>query len=184
MNSSTTEGVVSKRRPRQNIFSLILGHSKSSSSSISLPPRTIGFSMVDGKKRSNSSSSSARLLRSAMELTRRSKSFTSRHNNSNSSSHRGKKSKSFVKGQRAFYRSTRGIEKVTVVGVHHDAKLVPYYTIQLRDGKEKQTDGTIAKGRAEVEPTGGVAAAAERSRLRPRSGADPKVLGLTMIPIP
>jgi hypothetical protein len=25
--------------------------------------------------------------------------------------------------------------------VHHDSKLVPYYTVQLRDGKEKQTDG-------------------------------------------
>lgn len=73
-----------------------------------------------------------------MELTRRSKSFTSRHNGSST---RGKKLNTFVKGQRAFYRSTRGIEKVTVVGVHHDAKLVPYYTIQLRDRKEKQTDG-------------------------------------------
>jgi len=27
------------------------------------------------------------------------------------------------------------------VGVHHDAKLEPYYTIRLRDGKEKQVDG-------------------------------------------
>jgi len=27
------------------------------------------------------------------------------------------------------------------VGIHHDAKLEPYYTIKLRDGKEKQTDG-------------------------------------------
>lgn len=74
-----------------------------------------------------------------MELTCRSKSFTTRYHKSASS--RGKNSKAFVKGQRAFYRSNRGIEKVTVVGVHHDAKLVPYYTIQLRDGKEKQTDG-------------------------------------------
>jgi len=30
---------------------------------------------------------------------------------------------------------------VTVVGVHHDAKLEPYYTIKFRDGKEKQMDG-------------------------------------------
>ena len=46
-----------------------------------------------------------------------------------------------MKGQKAFYRSSKGICKVTVVGVHHDAKLEPYYTIRLRDGKEKQVDG-------------------------------------------
>ncbi|KAL7441519.1 hypothetical protein ACHAXH_004686 [Discostella pseudostelligera] len=143
MSSSTAaDGVVCKRRPRQNIVSLILGHSRGSSSTISLPPQTNFHSVGDGKKKrrpSSSASASTRLLRSAMELTCRSKSFTTRHNNSASS--RGKNSKTFVKGQRAFYRSNRGIEKVTVVGVHHDAKLVPYYTIQLRDGKEKQTDG-------------------------------------------
>jgi len=47
----------------------------------------------------------------------------------------------FVKGQKAFYLSIKGIVKVTVVGIHHDAKLEPYYTIKLKDGKEKQTDG-------------------------------------------
>jgi hypothetical protein len=46
-----------------------------------------------------------------------------------------------LKGSRAFYRGPKGIEKVTVVGVHHDAKLEPYYTIKFRDGKEKQMDG-------------------------------------------
>eukprot|EP00574_Skeletonema_japonicum_P009140 CAMPEP_0201717846 /NCGR_PEP_ID=MMETSP0593-20130828/3525_1 /ASSEMBLY_ACC=CAM_ASM_000672 /TAXON_ID=267983 /ORGANISM="Skeletonema japonicum, Strain CCMP2506" /LENGTH=663 /DNA_ID=CAMNT_0048208019 /DNA_START=209 /DNA_END=2200 /DNA_ORIENTATION=+ len=46
-----------------------------------------------------------------------------------------------AKGQKAFYRSSKGICKVTVVGVHHDAKLEPYYTIRLRDGKEKQVGG-------------------------------------------
>ena len=30
---------------------------------------------------------------------------------------------------------------MTIAGVHHDAKLEPYYTIRFRDGKEKQTDG-------------------------------------------
>jgi hypothetical protein len=46
-----------------------------------------------------------------------------------------------LKGSRAFYRGPKGIEKVTIAGVHHDAKLEPYYTIRFRDGKEKQTDG-------------------------------------------
>ena len=46
-----------------------------------------------------------------------------------------------MKGSKAFYRGPKGIEKVTVVGVHHDAKLEPYYTIKFRDGKEKQMDG-------------------------------------------
>lgn len=56
----------------------------------------------------------------------------------------------FLKGQRAFYRSAKGIAKVTVVGIHHDAKLEPYYTIKLRDGKEKQTDG---KHLTPIQPT-------------------------------
>lgn len=30
---------------------------------------------------------------------------------------------------------------MTIVGIHHDAKLEPYYTIKFRDGKEKQMDG-------------------------------------------
>ena len=46
-----------------------------------------------------------------------------------------------LKGSRAFYRGPKGIEKVTIAGVHHDAKLEPYYTVRFRDGKEKQTDG-------------------------------------------
>jgi len=47
----------------------------------------------------------------------------------------------FLKGQKAFYLSIKGIVKVTVVAVHHDVKSQPYYTIKLKDGKEKQTDG-------------------------------------------
>ena len=72
------------------------------------------------------------ILQSAVELTRRSKRASGRS--------RGKRN-TFVKGQKAFYRSAKGIAKVTVCGIHHDSKLEPYYTIQLRDGKEKQTDG-------------------------------------------
>ena len=83
------------------------------------------------------------ILKSAVELTRRSQmkltSNTVRRVRSQSRSSR--KKHIFTKGERAFYRSDKGIVKVTIVGVHHDSKLVPYYTVQLRDGKEKQTDG-------------------------------------------
>lgn len=85
------------------------------------------------------------ILKSAVELTRRSQmkltSNTMRRVRSQSRSSR--KKHIFTKGERAFYRSDKGIVKVTIVGVHHDSKLVPYYTVQLRDGKEKQTDGKL-----------------------------------------
>ena len=72
------------------------------------------------------------ILQSAVELTRRSKRASGRS--------RGKRN-TFVKGQKAFYRSAKGKAKVTVCGIHHNSKLEPYYTIQLQDGKEKKTDG-------------------------------------------
>jgi hypothetical protein len=66
-----------------------------------------------------------------VELTRRSKTGSKKKN----------RKVAFLKGSKAFYRGPKGIEKVTVVGVHHDSKLEPYYTIKFRDGKEKQMDG-------------------------------------------
>ena len=99
------------------------------------------------------------ILQSAVELTRRSKraaaatsskirsrsKSTRRRSKSRSSLRRLKKDNKkkivFQKGQRAFYRSSKGISKVTIVGIHHDSKLEPYYTIRLKDGKEKQMDG-------------------------------------------
>jgi len=81
------------------------------------------------------------ILQSAAELTRRSKRASSRSKRHGKSKGRSSRSIPFVKGQKAFYRSAKCISKVTVVGVHHDAKLEPYYTIKLKDGKEKQTDG-------------------------------------------
>jgi len=81
------------------------------------------------------------ILQSAVELTRRSKRASSRSKRRGKSKGRSSRSIPFVKGQKAFYRSAKDISKATVVGIHHDAKLDPYYTIKLKDGKEKQTDG-------------------------------------------
>mmetsp|Transcript_24941 Transcript_24941/g.37687 ORF Transcript_24941/g.37687 Transcript_24941/m.37687 type:complete len:478 (+) Transcript_24941:288-1721(+) len=47
----------------------------------------------------------------------------------------------FVKGQTAGYKSGDGsIVDVTIVGVHVDDYLKPYYTIQMANGHEKQTE--------------------------------------------
>jgi hypothetical protein len=147
---------LSKRRPKQNIISMILAKGTSvcsSASSRSSWARTNrDASTVGGGTRASatsySSATSRDILRSAVELTRQTqrKLATTVAGGRSGSSPRyggrgGKRAGHYVRGQRAFYRSTRGIVKVTIVGVHHDSKLVPYYTIQLRDGSEKQTDG-------------------------------------------
>lgn len=88
-----------------------------------------------GSNRVKRPSRSRAILQSAADLTGKLSKRSTRK-----SGREGKK-EGIVKGQKAFYRSSKGICKVTVVGVHHDAKLEPYYTIRLRDGKEKQVDG-------------------------------------------
>lgn len=164
---------IQKRRPKQNIISTILakGYSSVSSAGSSFIGSSgkVGVTTTKGGGRelvskrtksktegssgssttANSSTTSTSnqqkrdILKSAVELTRRSQmkltSNTMRRVRSQSRSSR--KKHIFTKGERAFYRSDKGIVKVTIVGVHHDSKLVPYYTVQLRDGKEKQTDG-------------------------------------------
>ncbi|KAL7504354.1 hypothetical protein ACHAXN_003511 [Cyclotella atomus] len=129
------QNVVSKRRPRQNILSIILSSAKKkkASSASAFTPNTAPTSKSTGSRSSSSTprprTKSNKLLSTAVELTRRSK-----------DSRKPRKS-ILLKGSRAFYRGPKGIEKVTIVGVHHDAKLEPYYTIKFRDGKEKQMDG-------------------------------------------
>lgn len=166
MGSNSNETALSKRRPRQNIISMILKKARSKNkkqkqTSESTTASSDG-SRDDGSNKDHSGKISQRsnrqsrkgLIAAAVELTRRSKNITSRTKRSESRSRQRSKSRSrqrslsrsrskqpFTKGQRAFYRSSKGIAKVTVVGIHHDAKLEPYYTIKLRDGKEKQTDG-------------------------------------------
>ncbi|KAL3771144.1 hypothetical protein ACHAW5_009928 [Stephanodiscus triporus] len=136
---------LSKRRPRQNIISMILAKGSSTSKKGSL----------HSTSSSSSSSSSAgvhklHIIQSAIDLTRRSQKRLATKSKSggvmggkNGGPGKSSSGGHFVKGQRAFYRNPAkgGIAKVTIVGVHHDSKLVPYYTVQLRDGKEKQTDG-------------------------------------------
>eukprot|EP00956_Cyclotella_meneghiniana_P012933 scaffold18488_cov59-Cyclotella_meneghiniana.AAC.8 len=125
------QNVVSKRRPRQNILAMILNSAKQkqkspgSASTNNTAPTSASRSSVPRK--------SNKLIASAVELTRRSKATTRRSS--------VKKKICLMKGSKAFYRGPKGIEKVTVVGVHHDSKLEPYYTIKFRDGKEKQMDG-------------------------------------------
>lgn len=61
-----------------------------------------------------------------------------------------------------------------MVGVHHDAKLVPYYTIQLRDGKEKQTDGkhlNHVKDDVLVGTGGGSGSTSENNNSKGKSGS-------------
>lgn len=134
-SKSKLSKALSKRRPRQNIIAMILKKAKGSGSS------TAGRSS-SGTSRAKSSSNrvkrpsrSRAILQSAADLTGKLSQRSTRK-----SGREGKK-EGIVKGQKAFYRSSKGICKVTVVGVHHDAKLEPYYTIRLRDGKEKQVDG-------------------------------------------
>lgn len=161
---------IQKRRPKQNIISMILAKGYSSVSSASSfrgssgnvgdsttkRVRELVIKKTKSKKGSTGSSTTANstttstsnqqkrdILKSAVELTRRSQmKLTSNTIQRVRSQSRCVRTKHiFTKGERAFYRSDKGIVKVTIVGVHHDSKLVPYYTIQLRDGKEKQTDG-------------------------------------------
>jgi len=176
---SKMTNVLSKRRPRQNIISIIFAKAKklgpmsskastaassssgsvsggdegktSSKSKKSRSSRGRGSGNGDDDKKGKGSSSSYHgskksIIQSAVELTRRSKQRATSRTRRVKSKGRSlavgkKKSKQLVKGQRAFYRSDKGISKVTVVGIHHDAKRESYYTIKLRDGKEKQTDG-------------------------------------------
>lgn len=168
---SKAKNVIGKRRPRQNIIAMILKNAKSKGSVGGGSKGSTSFSTAStsshngkNKKRSSSKSrdgnangngggsspsqggyrgSKKGILQSAVELTRRSKRVTGSRSGRGKSRGRTKSGRSipFAKGQKAFYRSAKGIAKVTVVGIHHDAKLEPYYTIKLRDGKEKQTDG-------------------------------------------
>ena len=150
-NHEMSNSYLMKRRPRQNIISMILAKASSSVASVSVSTRSssmrqsgvsVGAASSGGVSKKKGSSSE--ILRSAVELTRRSQKKLASSATKSRSKSGGRKGKAgsghFAKGQRAFYRSAKGITKVTIVGVHHDSKLVPYYTIQLRDGKEKQSD--------------------------------------------
>lgn len=155
MGSFRVKDAVSKRRPRQNIISLILKNAKkqggaggstagssrcsaSSDAGQSAAPGATGPSARGGRARKKT----GRLLASAVELTKRTRRVTSGPSSARGGGRRGsRRGGALVRGQKCFYRSSRGISKVTVVGVHHDSKLEPYYTIRLRDGKEKQADG-------------------------------------------
>ena len=129
---SRMKNVISKRRPRQNIISIILNIAKNKGSAsggaatppASSTPRSSGDSDPNKNVKKSSSSKRKGILQSAVDLTRRI----------------GRRTHPTL-GQKAFYRSAKGVAKVTIVGIHHDAKSEPYYTIKLRDGKEKQTDG-------------------------------------------
>jgi len=46
----------------------------------------------------------------------------------------------YEKDMKVQYKSSSGIQGCTILDVHLDDLLVPYYTIHLDDGKEKQTD--------------------------------------------
>ena len=46
----------------------------------------------------------------------------------------------YEKDMKVQYKSTSGIQGCTILYVHLDDLLVPYYTVRLDDGKEKQTD--------------------------------------------
>ena len=153
-SKSNWSKALSKRRPRQNIIAMILKKAKGSRSlagaksvnSTSRPAKgTIDKSRRSISRSMNSSRSRA-LIQSASDLTGKLSKHSTRRRTTRSS-----KRGSFVKGQRAFYRPSKGICKVTVVGVHHDSKLEPYYTIKLRDGKEKQVDGKHLTPIQEVE---------------------------------
>ncbi len=131
---------ISKRRPRQNIIAMILKKAKGSGSST----RRSSTKWLDANQQSEKSSSdrakkpsrSRAILQSAADITGRLSQRSTRKKHGRSGKGGG-----ITKGQKAFYRSSKGICKVTVVGVHHDAKLELYYTIKLRDGKEKQVGG-------------------------------------------
>ena len=119
-----------------------------------------GRSRSDPRRRSGS-----KLIASAVELTRRSK------------TKKKGRSVAFLKGSRALYRGPKGIEKVTVVGVHHDSKLEPYYTIRFRDGKEKQMDGkclTPIEEKKEAAYVAGAASTSGGKEKKPQcAGSDP-----------
>ncbi|KAL7482525.1 hypothetical protein ACHAW6_008200 [Cyclotella cf. meneghiniana] len=128
------QNAVSKRRPRQNILSIILGSAKQRSNGSNATSNTAPTSKSSlSRTHPSTPRKSNKLIQTAVELTRRSKTSSRKQSSKNGAT--------FLKGSRAFYRGPKGIEKVTVVGVHHDAKLEPYYTIKFRDGKEKQMDG-------------------------------------------
>ncbi len=117
------QNVVSKRRPRQNILSLILGSAKAKTSNGSSSTSNTSASRASSSRsntRTDQKRHGSKLIQSAVELTRRSKSARKKNRHA-----------TFLKGSRAFYRGPKGIEKVTVVGVHHDSKLEPYYTIKF-----------------------------------------------------
>jgi len=98
---------------------------------------------ASSNSRNKKPSRSRAIIQSAVDLTGKlsKRATTKRHARDGKGRRTSSSSGSIVKGQKAFYRSSKGICKVTVVGVHHDAKLEPYYTIRLKDGKEKQVDG-------------------------------------------
>jgi len=126
---------ISKRRPRQNIIAMILKKAKGSGSSTARRSSTKGLDASQHSESAKRPSRSRAILQSAADITGRLSQRSTRKKP------RSGKGGGISKGQKAFYRSSKGICKVTVVGVHHDAKLEPYYTIKLRDGKEKQVGG-------------------------------------------
>ena len=183
---------ISKRRPRQNIIYMILKKAKQKSRGSSVNGSTVSSNDGTGGSSTNNNNNKPQyygnkrgILASAVELTRRSKNTSSSLRKSSlrkskktkgvggSSSSSKKKKNIFTKGQRAFYRSPKGITKVTIVGIHHDAKLEPYYTIKLRDGKEKQTDGKhltpVQQQQVEDSTTNGSGSGSGSSRSKSKS---------------
>ncbi len=114
---------------------MILKKAKGSGSSTSRRSTTKGLDASQHSESAKRPSRSRAILQSAADITGRLSQRSTRKKP------RSGKGSGISKGQKAFYRSSKGICKVTVVGVHHDAKLEPYYTIKLRDGKEKQVGG-------------------------------------------
>jgi len=57
----------------------------------------------------------------------------------------------FKKGDKVVYKHNGDIKKVTIVGVHLDDD-TPYYTIKLKNGNEKTTDGNNLSLDSEPEP--------------------------------
>jgi len=79
-------------------------------------------------------------------LQHRRRRLSSRKDDDNDTKSPGTKSVSFVEGDRVDY-CKRGSDPLSVVidKVHLDDELVPYYTIRLPDGTEKQTVGRYLK---------------------------------------
>ena len=61
----------------------------------------------------------------------------------------------YEKGMKLLYKNSVGIESCTILDVHLDDMLEPYYTIRLEDGREKQTDNAHIILKPQDEEKGG-----------------------------